>query len=134
MTAADLRALAKRVCEEQPSRELDGAIGAAFRPGWEAHPLAPGAIRETWVGINAARKATGCPRYTTSLDAAASLMPEGWHWEVRDDGVARSTRPENNPSRCIAQHPAAALCAAALLAMAADMEAQSVENAAKEGT
>jgi len=23
---------------------------------------------------------TGCPRYTTSLDAAMGLVPEGWYW------------------------------------------------------
>jgi hypothetical protein len=106
LAAAELRALARRVCEEQPSGELNGEVWRLTDPDlWE----------------NLAECET--PDFTGSLDAAASLMPEGWHWEVRDDGVARSTRPENNPSRCIAQHPAAALCAAALLARAADMEA-----------
>ncbi len=25
---------------------------------------------------------TGCPRYTTSLDAAMTLVPEGWSWKL----------------------------------------------------
>ncbi|HEV7457178.1 MAG TPA: hypothetical protein VGN96_10405, partial [Roseococcus sp.] len=125
-----------------PSRELDGAIGAAFRPGWEAHPLAPGAIRETWVGINAARKATGCPRYTTSLDAAASLMPEGWRvcldMSIADRCSVMAMGPKTHriPTEdggweagvdwcqaCVAPTELQARVAAALLASAADMEA-----------
>lgn len=56
MTRADLLALADRVEREEPSEWLDGDIRTAvgYAPGqaWEA--------------------------YTASLDAAASLVPEGW--------------------------------------------------------
>lgn len=64
-TAADLEALAQRAESEEPSRELDDAIATAIN--------AP----RGWIGATAL-----CRDYTSSLDAAALLVPPGW--EVAD--------------------------------------------------
>jgi hypothetical protein len=50
--------------------------------------------------------------------AAITLVPEGWFWEVRDDGVAWVTRPDGGMPGTAAA-PALALGAAALRARAA---------------
>lgn len=57
MTTDNLLALALRVEREEPSDELHWCIQEAVHPEW--------------------RRTTAEP-YTTSLDAAASLMPPGW--------------------------------------------------------
>ena len=57
-TRADLLALADRVEREEPSVELDGYIAVAINE-------APGITGRLW-------------RYTTSLDAAASLAKYNW--------------------------------------------------------
>lgn len=143
MTPAELRALARRVCEEQPSRELDCEVAATLYGGnivWRT-----GLTGEAWpyrryvssTHIGGYGKAP-VENYTTSLDAAAALMPEGWvAWEikcqwacemlfcvcslVRRDGwkqqvASATTEPQ-------------ARVAAALLARAADMEARDVKDA-----
>lgn len=108
-----LLALADRVEREPPSRELDGVIAAAvgiacFVPG------------ETPWGVHKYRAA---PAYTSSIDAAVTLVPKdsgmrvgGGHWgawaSIAGDAPAR------------ARTYAAALCAAALRARAAMMETQ----------
>ncbi len=74
--------------------------------------------------------ATAVPRYTASLDAALSLVPEGWAWAVyggaREEIVAtaycvpnggRLPWPDWVTDICAAT-PALALCAAALRALA----------------
>ncbi len=70
------------------------------------------------------------PRYTASLDAAASLVPAGWHWgvAVRGDepeatGHVLAPHPDETVIQQKAPTPALALLAAALLAMAHDAEA-----------
>lgn len=84
---ATLEALLARVLEgEGPDRELDAEIVAAFTPGvvslgdeipdenwcnrlyrWEP----PRVWRDSWLYV---------PEYTASLDAALTLVPEGWSW------------------------------------------------------
>ncbi len=32
-----------------------------------------------------------CPRYTESVDAALTLVPEGWRWKMANSGVGRGT-------------------------------------------
>jgi hypothetical protein len=64
MTRAEMEALALRVEREEPSRELDATIwGVSGQFGYF----------EDFMGGDEA-----APRYTTSLDAAASLMPLEW--------------------------------------------------------
>jgi hypothetical protein len=63
------------------------------------------------------------PRYTASLDAALTLVPEGWEWTVRGrphgDGLASIGRAwESGSDTVIAATPALALCIAALRARA----------------
>lgn len=123
MTPAELRALAKRVCEEQPSRELDAEIAETL--GFPKQIcIGDGLITEQrWVPWN-------LKHYTTSLDAAASLMPEGWRvYAIVDFGPdgpwVCEVQRDSKPMRVNAEAPTepAARVAAALLARAADMEA-----------
>lgn len=94
----DLRALADRVEREEPSRELDCLIERAispdrsvlFDPGSVAHdgdkrrrrPPKYGPLRnfplDGWDDYEAIAASIGAERYTSSRDAAAMLMPEGW--------------------------------------------------------
>jgi len=85
---AELLALAAEVETSDPSRELDAriAIAVGFEPeGLFPHTLA-GAIKyyaEDMEGLvddmNSHHSALSqIPHYTTSLDAAYSLVPDGW--------------------------------------------------------
>ena len=142
MTPADLRALAKRACEEKPSRELDDAIAFTRLPsdaehptksiyGWKYRVFGLTGWEDEWLDTKP---------YTISLDAAASLMPGGW-WlhrvgEVRREIVCAGDRHQPlGIFRCEIQHVRGgrlqcaeaptepqARAAAALLARAADME------------
>jgi hypothetical protein len=110
----ELLELAER-CEAAtgPDRELDAEIASTL--GWAN--VGPGnrggrcgrSPEGTWKTV---------PRYTASLDAAMTLVPEGWDWELEFIGgtsvanmlLARGT------FNGAAQTPALALCAAALRA------------------
>ena len=108
MKAEALTALADRVEREEPSRYLDADIEEAEKGAATADP----------------------PYYTTSLDAAVTLVPEGV-WDVTSTGCAW-WMPEAVGSDIILAHgktPAAALSAAALRARAADMQARAEDGA-----
>jgi hypothetical protein len=110
MTKADeLNALADRCEREEASLDLDGAIAIAcerpfFKPA----------------------------RYTTSLDAAVTLVPEGMEWTI-----THKNRDLDRPSVFVgrsldwssedASTPALALCAAALRARASLLPAKEGE-------
>lgn len=88
-----------------PDRELDAEIGALV--------MKNGCIREA-----DGRQFQIQPhprRYTASLDAAVSLVPEGWAWCVHDVGIASLMRAPR-VVKATAATPALALCAAALRA------------------
>jgi len=119
MTRAEYEALARRVETEEPSQDLDCAVMVAAK-GRPLYPLG-----------TAAYGSPIPPRYTTSLDAAASLVPEGavwWNlyfergWE-RGPARAEVSMFEGAPvtRRGFAASPAAALTAAALRAMAEEL-------------
>lgn len=97
---ATFLALADRVEREEPSRELDAAIGVACRSldriledfdlSRYVGPIEMGIDERQGAGFVCAwlRQNDGAPRlihsrpaphYTTSIDAAVSAMPEGWH-------------------------------------------------------
>lgn len=115
-----LNELADRVEREEPSYSLDMAISLQIT-GSELPSLL----------------------YTTSLDAAVTLVPEGWSWGV--DGQSSLTF-EGSVWKCAGREggflvgdnierygrhkvAAAALCAAALRARAADMQARADDGA-----
>ena len=110
-TAAELIALAERCEREEPSAALNFAI-------WEAvyARRAPVGTFEEWVA----------PAYTASLDAAVTLVPDGWSWFCEGPASISAAAHIWNPSarasaeyRSLAKTPALALCAAALRARAA---------------
>lgn len=96
-----------------PDRELDAAI--AYRC------------------TKAASAVMGFPSYTSSIDAALTLVPEGWHWEVSDSPKEFPARAGVSPVAPVdewvcsdtggqdasAATPAIALCIAALKARSA---------------
>lgn len=104
-------------------RELDADIGRVL--GY-------------WVSENAARLATGwdwiagvgdqggkweLPHYTTSLDAALTLMPEGWIWDVASTGCVWTMPSDNLDEQIVVggvDNPIIALCIAALKARRTD--------------
>ena len=67
--------------------------------------------------------ASSLPDPTASLDAALTLVPEGWQWEVQGRGLALVHDGKKFIHKGRAATPALALCAAALRARAA-MQAQ----------
>lgn len=104
MTHADLEALARRCESEEPSWQLDIAIGEAV------------------FGVKYGT--AGAPRFSSSLDAAVSLVPSEHkdHWGVAQAGPDCVAHVGNQENEGPAKTPALALCAAALRARAA-MEA-----------
>lgn len=123
-TPTELRALADRVCAEEPSDKLQDAVLLAF--GWEE--LRNGSWRKFYPpGSYDDRHWANLPTPLHSLDDAAAMMPAGWRirdmleqaelgWtvEVWKIGLRRIivTAPTEPRART----------AAALRAMAADME------------
>lgn len=122
--------LADRCEREQPSRELDRAIWLAVVPGAThktthvPHPKGAYTIEEE----RQDHRLVIVPAYTTSLDAAVTLVPDGaeWHWlavssDVMGEPMARVCTVENSqhmkPGRAMAV--ALSICAAALRARAA---------------
>jgi hypothetical protein len=117
---AVLRSLADRVEREPPSRELQEAIATAL--GWEC-----GADGQSVFWRDPATDAwqMGLPEWLTSIDAAASMMPEGWRvaslfmWP--DPKEWRCTMIRSGESECgIAPTEPQARVAAALRARAAE--------------
>jgi len=108
-----LLALAER-CEQAagPDRELDCHIHAPI----EGRNIKP----ERWIETV---KVYGhmVPRYTASLDAAVTLVPEGWAWGKFFGGSAECVSisgPAILFERGLNDKPALAICAAALRARA----------------
>ncbi len=113
-----LLALADRCEREEPSHRLDDAIWIAVE-GIDTHVETP-AFK---MGNPPNRKRMAIPHYTTSLDAAVTLRPDGFAWnagEERARGFASLTGEDHR--HCFdtrAKTPALAFCAAALRARAA---------------
>lgn len=119
MTRADLELLAQRVEREEPSEELGIAVAAACGKG-----LSHFGSGDDAVYVNPMR-------YLRSLDAAASLVdPVRCRWSIRTGDRSNAEVYDDNALmhgdrfkvEGNAAHPAAALTAAALRAMA--MEAK----------
>ena len=117
MTTAELIEKLERA--DGPSRELDASIQRAFAGSPSDHWFAD--HKGVWVSDDSA------PRYTASIDAALTLVPEGalWSAEAWDtNGVypahVRASAWVLGAPRGYAATPAIALCIAALKAKEAD--------------
>lgn len=145
--AAEIVRLAERVEQATgPDRELDGAIDRLFnaRPKDGDYDEGEGAfwrVKNGWSGLLArpdgfARGSFSAANYTASLDAAMTLVPEGWRWtaghrefphargyvengELAFVGVGTRRNPNRMWFETTAATPALALTAAALRARAA---------------
>lgn len=90
----DLTSLIDRIeAATEGSRELDGDI--ALLVGWEPTHDRQSTLkwsdtypscRERWIGDRAPFNNWRVPHYSTSIDAALTLLPEGWWWSA---GVCR---------------------------------------------
>ena len=98
-----LLALAER-CEQAagPDRELDAEIEALLT-GRVTHPRAPGyTLKAQDVEWKLARLADSgfissarrpAPPYTASLDAAVTLVPEGWRYDLTNGDLVSKEKP-----------------------------------------
>jgi len=133
MSAEELRALARRVCEEPPSRELEHTVAQAL--GWRCRDWGSG---DEWKPPQGSWHHTEeePPTYLHSLDAARTIST----WvlihasDIGADGLPLVVlgNPATTPAGevraiayCGGEHAlVAAFAAAALLARAAEMEDQ----------
>jgi hypothetical protein len=125
----ELRSLAKRVCEEAPSRELDLAVSNLAFSDYDIVTL-----DENGVFWSSEKIPVQIPFYTISLDAAASLMLAWWdvdvcvfvgHATVR---AFRNSPPLTTTDVIRAPTEPQARTAAALLAMAVDLENENLSS------
>lgn len=131
---ATILRIADRVEREPPSRELDAEIHCAVSD-FVFLGMQDGGYLHDWPKQNI-RRSVGYswPHYTTSLDAAVTLVPEHHSYELTfsaaGDGAMRRARlwdwrrnpPAMDPGNCweaVAGALPSALCAAALRAIAA---------------
>jgi hypothetical protein len=86
---ADLLELAG-LCEQAtgPDHELDLAIVYALHPDIGPYrPLCEGDDPIFW---HDPYRKMSCPNFTSSIDAAMTLVPEGWWLESMSDGISKS--------------------------------------------
>lgn len=125
----------------EPSRELDVRIWLALFDtpimvdggGYGPKASAPKykQAREIWkddwpywgekIEVDAVALSLDAPHYTTSIDAALTLVPDGWNWHLitEFDGINAAVFPPGNAvdyPDVTASTPALALCIAALKA------------------
>lgn len=126
-----LLALADRCEKEEPNRILDALVEIAAdksRPAW-AHDSGELTVDGDCVRLSPTGVGWFPSHYTTSLDAAATLVPKDWRWLIRSDSdkaddlkpFARvSDAPLDTDKHFYgrAATPALALCVAALRALA----------------
>ena len=129
--AAEIVRLAERVEQATgPDRELDALVAATTIRNLAATSFK---TLQGWADI-AVREKWSVRRFTASLDAAMTLVPEGWGWMVSQPNakaLASGLLKERTPVMGEVQYgcdqryavaaatPALALCAAALRARAA---------------
>ena len=146
MTETDLMELAGR-CEklEGPCRETDAEITRGIMPELKLHRIG----RDWFCEASVYSGPVDITGYTASIDAAMSLVPEGWNWMTgnRDlplarayvnngqphfTGMAARKNPANIWHAVVAATPAIALTAAALRARAS-LSRLSPPNEVKHG-
>lgn len=121
MTVAELIAALEKA--ERPSRELDAEIAALIAETQPAHPMPDGTIWIEGCGSESSRTLHS-RSYTRSIDAALTLVPDGFDWFVSSEfhgtqffaTVTSKDRLHNFVARGILATPAIALCIAALKA------------------
>lgn len=135
----DLRELAERVeALEGPSREVDAEILVAIDWRWPDHEegdITPKIVSDKrgleWLTGRMLNSNSSIwrnlPSPTASLDAAMSLVPEGWAIDLRTfvtaPGAIAMVHPGERPTETArAATPALALTAAALRAIASQKE------------
>jgi hypothetical protein len=106
---SELLKLAER-CEKAtgPDRELDVCIWAAITPADTYRRIEPGKSYSTW---QIRDKPSGewrdyypslnAKRYTETLDAAVTLVPEGWFWMLCQQPVSARVWTEGNHAHSV---------------------------------
>lgn len=120
----DLNDLANRIETEAPSRELDAEVAKAKGAEDAYITSVSGRAQQHIDG-----QISSVPHFTTSVDAALSMVPEGLTWTFSWHGhnaAASIFRRNDDGERvtccklCVADTPAQAITAAALRAIAGD--------------
>lgn len=128
---SDLTSLIERIeAATEGSRELDVAVILALHP--EAGPYQPYCQGDEPIFWNDPYRKMRCPKVSTSIDAALTLLPEGLDWLVRTGDRAAGGHPyghvyEGNTfglGEAFATTPALALLAAILRARQAAQSGQ----------
>jgi hypothetical protein len=122
---SELLKLAER-CEAAtgPDRELDKLIHEALGNCVHRETEYYAVQSDTGFTCKACRKDTygfTIPKYSASLDAAMTLVPEGWAWSLNSGAAGECfarVSPKSRLTVVDAATPALALCAAALSARA----------------
>ena len=86
---ARLEALSGQDFEE--CRQVDGQIALAI--GWTFHQKK--LPHATWLDLEG-KWHLSSPFYTLSVDAATSVIPKDWHWDLSDDGPWARISTEGN--------------------------------------
>lgn len=77
----DLPSLLERLGQlEEPSREVDCMIYHTINPAYGPIGDVPGQV--CYMPEIRGGHPFQCARYTASVDAALTLVPEGWHWSA----------------------------------------------------
>lgn len=104
------------------ARLLDPVIAQAIHPGsrWRTHPMRPGTrFLATDEGPPILESGDDTPRYTSSLDAAASLIPDDCWWTLDSQDEAHIFDKHGILiGGALCDNPARKLCAAALRTLA----------------
>lgn len=100
---SDLTSLIERIeAATEGSRELDVAVIMALYPG--AGPYAPYCQGDEPIFWNDPYRKMRCPKVSTSIDAALTLLPEGFEFEFTNlYGVAAVGMGINTESPCYAR-------------------------------
>lgn len=124
MSVAEL--IARMETATGPSRELDEAIALAADPESKVALHCIGDDCPVWYRSNAPK--IDLPEFTASIDAALTLVPEGWNWLARspsDNSIRYKSKffahidrlpADQGDELAYAETAAIALCIAALKA------------------
>jgi hypothetical protein len=114
VTRQEIIALAER-CEKATGP--DRLLGAQIHTAIDGRPCSFDSKFDCWVGGGG----LNVPLYTASLDAAMTLVPEGWGYSICPTSALLTRSTSDHGVMARAATPALALTAAALRAKAASL-------------
>ena len=86
--------VAKLEQAKEGDHELNVAIGAML--GWQPPKRDDGVAQRWALWLAPDGKAKQLPWFSESLDAALTLVPEGWSWRIQNNGLTALCAPDND--------------------------------------